>query len=112
MDAPDKTPDFTLFEIWGLWLRVYRPFWARSILWLLDIETLIGSLHWRFLRKDRVTRNHMLVVITQNEIMPTWTSWLSHKITNFNDLVSRWEDHCVAVGEYPTADLFRKKLNI
>jgi hypothetical protein len=110
MEAPKKTPDFTLFEIWGLWLRVHKVYWAKPILWILDLETLFGAIHWKYFRKDRVTRNHMLVSITQNKVMPTFISKLTYKLNNWDDLISRWDAHCKAVGEYPTAHLFEKEV--
>lgn len=109
MDMPKKTPDITFLEILGLWLRIFKPFGYQSILWLCDIETLIGSISWKF-RKDRVTRNHMLVHIVQKNNSPTWVSKLSYKINDWKDLVGRWKAHVEAVGEYPTAELFERQL--
>lgn len=110
MDVPDKFPDLTLFEIWGLWIRVHKPFWAKAVLWFLDLETLIASIHWKYFREDRVSRNHMLVAITQREVLPTFISKLSYSLNNWSDLVARWKAHCEACEEYQTADLFENKL--
>lgn len=110
MEVPSKFPDFTMLEIWGLWLRVFKPKWACLFLWFLDLETLAGAIHWKF-RKDRVSRNHILVAITQRKVMPSLISKLADKINNYTDLCDRWDNHCKAVWEYPTADLFRKILN-
>jgi hypothetical protein len=109
MDVPDKKPDLTTFEVWGLWLRIYQPKWAKWVLWICDLETLLGSISWKF-RKDRVTRNHMLVSLTQNKVMPTFISKISYKLNNFQELNNRWNAHCKAVGEYPTAPLFEREL--
>ena len=109
MDMPKKTPDITFLEIIGLWLRIFKPFGYQSVLWLCDIETLIGSISWKF-RTDRVTRNHMLVHIAQREVCPTWVSKISYRINDWKDLVGRWKAHTEAVGEYPTAELFERHL--
>lgn len=109
MDMPSKAPDITFLEIAGLWLRIFKPVGYEAILWICDIETLIGSISWKF-RSDRVTRNHMLVSITQRDVSPTWVSKISYKINDWKDLVSRWKAHTEAVGEYPTADLFEQHL--
>jgi hypothetical protein len=109
MDMPKKTPDITGPEILGLYLRIYKPFGYQLLLPFLDLETLVNSIIWKF-RSDRVTRNHMLVHITQTKVSPSFISKLSYKLNDFKDLVSRWEAHCAAVGEYPTADLFKKVL--
>lgn len=109
MAVPDKTPDFTGPEVWGLWLRIYKPWWARAVLWFCDLESLGGTIHWRFFRRDRVCRNHMLVCLASQDHLPTWVSKLSYKINKWDDLIARWTAHCEAVGEFPTGDLFRHR---
>lgn len=106
MGAPKKFPDITLFEVWGLWIRIMRPWWRHLVLWFFDIETLIGAIHWRLFRKDRVTRNHMLVMLTCMNHSPTPALWLAYRITDWPEMVLRWKDHCTAVREYDTAGLF------
>lgn len=113
-DPKPKFPDVTGPEVWALWLRLYlegRPFFLlRPLIWLalnvLDLETLIGSVHWRF-RKDRVTRNHLLTTIVSRAVAPTVTSWLNFKISPTAELIERWSAHCEATGELNTAPLFR-----
>lgn len=110
MDAPKKFPDITGPEIWALWLRLLKPAWARLVLPILDLETLASAIHWRLGRKDRVTRNHMLVLLTARKHLPTFVTRLADYITDWEDLINRWDAHCQAVGEYPTADLFRREV--
>lgn len=108
-----KFPDFTGPEVWALWLRLFlesrRFFLCWPIAWLvlnvLDLETLIGSIHWRY-REDRVTRNHLLVSIVARASTPTLVSWVNFRVCNFEDLINRWDDHCEATGELNTAGLF------
>lgn len=105
MFAPRKTPDLTGPEIWALWIRVFRPKWARLVLWLLDVETLIGSISWRF-RRDRVSRNHMLVLLFSRDHSPTFVSRIAYRIAPWPKMLSGWRDHCDAVREFQTAALF------
>lgn len=108
VDMPTKFPDICGPEIWGLWIRFKKPWWARLVLGVLDLQTLIGAIQWRWLTpaSNRVTRNHMLVCFIQIRCMPTVVSRLAYAVNDWTDLVSRWRAHCDAVGEYPTADLF------
>lgn len=106
MNVPDKFPDICGPEIWALWIRYKCPKWGRLVLWLLDLETLVGSISWRWFRRDRVCRNHMLVCHMGLNYKPTWVMKLAHRLNDWGDLVKRWHDHCAAVGEYPTAELF------
>jgi len=104
-----KVPDFTGPEVWALWIRVYRLWYLYPVLCVFDIETLIGSLDWRFRRKDRVTRNHLLVTYVSTQVMPTPISYLSKMITPVQNLIERWSAHCKAVGEYDSGPLFRER---
>lgn len=113
IDKPVKFPDICGPTIWALWLRYKKPWWARFIIGILDIETLIGALNWRFLQPDsnRVTRNNMLTVIFSRDYMPTIASRIAFAVTDWDKQISKWEMHCKAVGEYPTAELFREYLS-
>lgn len=114
MDMLDKFPDICGPEVWALWIRIMSPWWSRVLLPLLDIQTLIGAIQWRWFTPatNRVTRNHMLVCLATRSNSPTVTSRLACWINDWQDLVNRWEAHCEAVGEYPTAELFKKKLGL
>lgn len=113
MDAPLKRPDFTGPEVWALWCRVMEgPWWLKCLLLFLDIETLVGSIIWRwrsvFGSTNRVCRNHMLVCLTGMKRYPTIIMRLAFYLNDWPELCDRWESHCRAVKEYPTADLFQK----
>lgn len=111
MVMPLKFPDITGPEIFGLWLRVFKPFGYRIMLPFCDIETLVNALLWKYYQPitNQITRNHMLVCITQRKY-PSITSRLADKINDYNDLVTRWQIHCAVTGEYPTADLFKAEV--
>lgn len=109
IDVPEKSPDFTGPEIWALWIRIFQPWWGIIILPILDIETLIGSITWKF-RKSRVTRNHMLVCLTGRRRFFNLTMRLAFWLNDWDTLIERWRAHCQAVGEYQTAVLFKNKL--
>lgn len=112
INAPAKAADICGPEVWALWIRCFKAYWLWPLLCILDIENLIGTLDWRFRRKDRVTRNHMLGTITAYNIMPTPISALSYWLTNWADLTQRWRDHSITVNEYPTYKLFEAELGI
>lgn len=111
--------DFTGPQIWGLWLRIYRPWWRHLILWFCDLENFIGALIWQYktrteslevLRKYRITCNHMAVAITAKKYSPTIISRLTYKITPFAPMILRWDAHCRKVREYSTAELFEEAI--
>lgn len=118
MDAPLKTPDFTGPEIWALWYRVRSgPWWLRILLPILDLETLVGSIIWRWrtlneyhkpvqYKENRVCRNHMLICLTGLKKNTTWIMRLAVWLNDWRDLIDRHRAHCQAVGEYQTAELF------
>lgn len=110
MDAKQKFPDITGPEIWALWIRLKKPWWARLVLCTLDLETLVSAIHWRLGRKDRVTRNHMLICLNAHNTLPTLASRLANLINDWRELSDRWSAHCEAVGEYPTGELFAKAI--
>jgi hypothetical protein len=98
-DMSVKSPDLTGPEVWGLWIRAFRVYWLWPLLLVLDLETLIGAVHWRYFRKDNVSRNHLLVCMVTTKIMPTPISFLAKIITPMNNLLNRWAAHCAATGE-------------
>jgi len=110
IDMPEQSRDWTGPETFGLWLRIRKPWWARLVLWACDLETLFGTIHWRTLRKDRVSRNHMLVNIVARKVMPTLVSRLSFWLNDWDDLIERWHGHCIDVKEYPTYHLFETEI--
>lgn len=100
LDKPHKLfADFTGPEVWALWIRVWNIKWAWPILCLLDGECLLSAIHWRFWRRDRVARNHLLVLKVCNEVMPTPTMRLARWITPVDELKAKWKAHCEAVRE-------------
>lgn len=114
IEVPSKTPDITFLEVWGLWLRVFKPIGYQLLLPICDLETLANSLLWRYYHptSNHITRNHMLISITQNEVSPSFISKLSNKINNYKDLNNRWKINCDITKEYPTHELFKTKLGL
>ena len=111
IDMPAKFPDPTGPEVWALWLRYKKPWWARAVLWALDFETLANAILWRFKsRKNQVTRNHMLVCLTAEKHMPTWTIRLACWLNDWTDLVERWGRHCETCKEFATYSYFLKAI--
>lgn len=114
LDMPTKMPDICGPEIWALWLRYRKPWWMRLVLGILDVQTLIGAIQWRWFtpKTNQITRNHMLVCLVMKQYSPTYIGNLTNRINDWNDLVNRWELCNKATGEYPTYQLFKKELNI
>lgn len=113
MDVPDKMPDITGPETWALWARIHGgPWWLKLLLPILDLETLVGSMLWRWFQPDtnRVCRNHMLVCITGMKKFPSITMRLAYWLNDWKDLIAKHRAHCDAVGEYQTADLFERAI--
>ena len=112
MDAPLQKPDVTGPLNWALWLRIFKPFGRHLILWALDLQNTFSAIHWRFFRKDNVTRNHMLSVIACYEHERTLISWLNFKLVDWDDLIERWRVHCAITREPPTDILFRDRIDL
>lgn len=112
MEKPWKLPDLCGPSVWALWIRYYKPWWAHLALCTLDLELLVGACLWKWFqpKTNRVTRNFMLMSISCRRTMPTLVSRLVFWMNDWRDLISRWDAHCQTVGEYQTADLFRKAI--
>ena len=94
-----KMPDICGPEVWALWIRVWRAWPLYPLLLVLDLESFLGALHWRYFRRDNVARNHLLSVYIGVQVMPTPISILSYYATDFVELKRRWKNHCAATGE-------------
>lgn len=105
-DTDTKFPDPCGPEIWALWIRYKKPWWAHAVLWLLDVYTLLGAIQWRLFPKNQLTRNHMLVSLAMRDNLPTVTGWLVNKINNWENLIALWTEHCYRSYEYDTSELF------
>lgn len=107
-DPSWKFPDPTLFEVWGLWIRAMHAWYLYPLLFIFDLETLGGALTWRWIRTDRVCRNHLLVLHVTRYRYPTPVSWLARKVTPVDDLIQRWSEHCQDTGEYDSSSHFKE----
>ena|SRR6202034_2711829 len=99
-------PDITFLEVIGLWLRIYKPFGYKILLPICDMETLVNAIIWKYWPQDNITRNFMLVAAA-HKTDPSVISNIAYKLSDFNDLLSRWEANTIATGEYPTAPLIK-----
>jgi hypothetical protein len=114
MSTPDvpynrkwKMPDITGPEIWGLWIRANRVWPLYPLLFLFDLETLIGSLLWRN-KESNISRNHLLVLYVTNSVYPTLVSRAALKLVNIQNLIDKWKIHCLSSQEYDTFTDFEK----
>lgn len=84
LDAPDKFPDVAGPEIWALFIRGMRIKILYPVLYILDLETLAGTLFWNWGRSehDSDNTNHIALLKASNEVMPTFVSKLALKLLN------------------------------
>lgn len=106
-DFFDKQPDITGPEVWALWFRAWRKGIAWPLLWLLDLETLVGAVVWRF-KSNGLGRNHLLVCFVSTSILPTPISWLARLITPTKRLIDEWGEHCRRTGAIDTSPYFER----
>lgn len=106
-DPRSKTPDFTGPEVWALWLRMWPRWWKWPLCCILDLETLVSAVVWRF-KSGKIARNHLLAVYVSMKVLPTPVSWLARVITPIGDLIDRWGEHCRETGAIDTSVLFRR----
>lgn len=106
-------PDLTTLEVMSLWLRIYRPLGYRLILPIMDLETLVDALLWRYYQPEsnQITRNHMLVCLAHRKDS-TVISRLADRINDYPDLLARWKASNIATGEYLTWPLFAAALGL
>lgn len=99
-------------EVWALWIRYFAPWWGRLALSVLDVQTLIGAVQWRWFTAEtnQICRNHMLVSLVMTERQPSLLTPLIIRINNWPDLIARWRASNAATGEFPTADLFSDRV--
>lgn len=109
MDAKKQWPDFTGPGTWALWIRIYKPWWASGVLWLLDLDLLLGSLFWK-LKRSNVTRNHMLCLVVSAHTLSNPIVKLACWLTNWPKMIAKWKLHCEKTGEYQTWELFEGKI--
>lgn len=114
MDMPWKFPDICGPEIWALWIRHKKPWWAHLVLNVLDLQTLIGAIQWRWFtpKTNQITRNHMLVSLVIKTYSPTMVGRLVYWINDWQDLTDRWKACNEATGEYPTWQYFKDAVGV
>ena len=110
--AKKKIPDLTGPEFLALYIRGFWPYsimlWP--LLFLFDIETLIGSVIWRNRTKDPNkddVLNHCSVSIYGRLRMPTLTMWAACKINSYQLMSQKlrhywchWRKSCYFVDLY------------
>lgn len=95
-------------EVWALWIRHHAPWWGWLVLSLLDVQTLVGAVQWRWFtpKTFQICRNHMLVSIVMRSRQPSLLTPVIGWINDYPELIARWRASNEATGEFPTADLF------
>lgn len=100
-----KWSDPTGPEVWALWIRLFRAWYLYPLLILFDLETLFSAISWN-LRSNNLVRNHLLVLHTCRNIMPTPVSMLAEWVTPVQELVVKHAVYCREVGEYDSSQDF------
>jgi len=79
--TPDKCPDFMSPELLAVFLRGLIGWWSVIPNHVLDVFSLLGTLHWRWFREasDNDICNHLAIVAVGRERYPTLFSWLAWK---------------------------------
>ena len=78
-----KLPDFIGPEFISVYIRAFNCWWLYPLLVICDVETLIGSLLWRYSKKGQTdVLNHMIVCEYANRVLPTPTGWLAKKLND------------------------------
>ena len=113
MNMPKKFPDFTFIDVMGLWLRARKPKGFKLLLPFCDLPTLVDALLWKYYQptSNRITRNFILISMTQRDYYPSFISRLAYKLTNWSDLITRWIGNCEDIGEYQTGHLLMDLYN-
>lgn len=103
----EKFPDICGPEVLALWIRFWRfyPLWP--LLWILDLDTLFGSISWHW-REDRVSRNHLLVLLAGRASMPTPVMALARWIAPVDEMILKWQAHCRVIGEVDLTPEFKR----
>ena len=94
LDTPDKTPDLITPKLLAILLRGRWGVWSYALNWLLDIHTLLATIHWRFRDpKDNDVCNHLAILATAREVYPTPWIWLSWMVLDKADFRKRLKEY-------------------
>ena len=103
-----KMPDLTGPEIWALWIRVFRCYPLYPLLFLFDLETLVGTLV-KNKSEDNIHRNHILILHHGKKVMTTPIMWLARKLYDKDNARERNNRH-YQHGSYPPINKYLNRL--
>lgn len=95
----DKLPDFAFSpEWWGLYIRSFAGWFSYllyPLLILADLETLIGSVKWRWFTKESNNdiTNHLMMLVLSTYQMPTGLHWISWKIIGYDMTMKKLHEY-------------------
>lgn len=105
-----KMPDLTLVGIWSIYIRGFNIQALRPIVWLGDIDSLIGAIIIRYSPKRTDVMNHLLTVHHATRQMPTLINHLALKVCPIELLLSRLDTFFSPGHEAPLNELARNCL--
>lgn len=74
-----KVPDVTAFEVWAIYIRAFQIWYLYPLLYLFDLETLIGTVVKNY-SKSNIHRNHIMVLYYGMKRYDTLLMKLARKI--------------------------------
>ena len=103
---PWYTVDVAGPEIWGLFIRGLKLWYLYPLLCIFDFETLVGTVLWNKFKKESNNDipQHLCVVKTINDVMPTPFGWLALKLLNKESAILKVKQYYDFPG-YSTEEL-------
>lgn len=79
-----KLPDLTVLGFWGLYIRAFRCKWLYPLLWITDLDNLLGSINKVYNYGSNAEHsddlNHLVTLYQAEMVMPTLWSKLALRI--------------------------------
>lgn len=104
-----KLPDYCFLEFWGLYIRAFRAWYLYPLLYICDLETLLGSIIWKYKDKDEDVLNHLIVTTYINRVYPTFVGRRSYKIIDKHKFNTNLQSYFERVGASEMAKLWFMK---
>lgn len=102
-----KMPDFIGPEFLAIYIRAFGLWWLYPLLCIFDLETLIGSIHWRFKADQTDVLNHLIVCEYGTRKLPTPISILARKLISKDDFNRKMHYYFGRVGLLPMFELWK-----
>ena len=101
-----KLPDPPGAEFFAIYIRALRIWWLYPMLLILDLETLIGSVIWKFKTGQTDVLNHMIVCEYATRVYKTPLSILAKRLNSKDQFNANLEYYFNRVGLIEMAKLW------